>query len=307
MKLWQTKKIYSNPGFLLEPRKNFLSELQGNLMQKQHLLGPMTWKVTQRNVYKDIANLRIKQLDNYTKAQRQAWMTINLKKKKMSQKETCLQFARKLFWNVSIWLVLEDLIFYDHSELTCTIDYKMDQGLWQTIESFDHLHSSCMWIPAIPCFVEDTAQQCRLGLFQDSDFTEDLEDSKVNIRRNSVHFRKSHVCASKLEVQETNFTCTQFYGSWSNLSRCRFTHGRYSRSHSLGIGDWSISFRTEQNRWTQERAMEKNRQQSSSQTCITPSQSTHQRHSNKHWSHSIQYEEFWFQCCVACLWRQVRR
>ena len=28
------------------------------------------------------------------------------------------------------------------------------------------------------CCVENTAQQCRLGLFQDSDFAGDLEDSK---------------------------------------------------------------------------------------------------------------------------------
>ena len=43
-------------GFLLEPKKSY----RGNLMQKQYLLGPMTWKVTQRNVWKDIANLQIK-------------------------------------------------------------------------------------------------------------------------------------------------------------------------------------------------------------------------------------------------------
>ena len=76
-------------------------------MQKQYLLGPMTWKVffydkrnesdevnlthavtwkvTQRNVWKDIANLQIKRLNNYTKSQHHAWMTINSKKKKMSQ------------------------------------------------------------------------------------------------------------------------------------------------------------------------------------------------------------------------------
>ena len=42
------------------PRKNYRPELQENLMQKQYLLGPMTWKVTQRNVWKDIANWRIK-------------------------------------------------------------------------------------------------------------------------------------------------------------------------------------------------------------------------------------------------------
>ena len=77
---------------------------------------------------------------------------------------------------------------------------------------------------------------------------------RINTRRGLVFFRKSHVCANKLEVQETDFSFTQFYRSWNHLSRCRFTHGRYSSSHSLGFGDWSISFRTEQNRWTQERA-----------------------------------------------------
>ena len=35
------------------------------------------------------------------------------------------------------------------SEQTCTIDHKMDQSLWQTIESFDILHPSHMWILTI--------------------------------------------------------------------------------------------------------------------------------------------------------------
>ena len=39
MKLWQTTEICSNPGFLLEARKNYPPELQGNLMQKSYLLG----------------------------------------------------------------------------------------------------------------------------------------------------------------------------------------------------------------------------------------------------------------------------
>ena len=66
--LWQTTEICSNPGFLLQPRKNHRPELQGNLMQKQHLLGPMAWKVTRGNVWKDIANLQIIRLNNYTVA-----------------------------------------------------------------------------------------------------------------------------------------------------------------------------------------------------------------------------------------------
>ena len=83
--LWQTTEMCSNPGFTLEPSENYLPELQGNLMQKQYLLGPVTWKATQRNVWKDFPNLRTKRLNNYSKSQHHAWMTINLKKKKMSQ------------------------------------------------------------------------------------------------------------------------------------------------------------------------------------------------------------------------------
>ena len=60
---------------------------------------------------------------------------------------------------------------------TCTIDHEMDQSLWQTTESIDFIHPSHMWIQtALLC--GNTAKQCRLGLFQDSDFAGDLEDSK---------------------------------------------------------------------------------------------------------------------------------
>ena len=54
------------------------------------------------------------------------------------------------------------------------------------------------------CHVGNTAKQCRLGLFQDSDFAGDLEDSKSASGGTIVHFRKSHICSNKLDVQETN-------------------------------------------------------------------------------------------------------
>ena len=61
------------------------TRVSGNLMQKQYLLRPMTRKVMQRYVWNDIANLRIKRLNNYTKLLFLAWMIIKLRKKKMSQ------------------------------------------------------------------------------------------------------------------------------------------------------------------------------------------------------------------------------
>ena len=47
-----------------------------------------------------------------------------------------------------------------------------------------------------------TAQQCRLGLFQNSDFAGDLEG--IDFRRNVMYFRQSHGCSCKLDVQEAD-------------------------------------------------------------------------------------------------------
>ena len=47
----------------------------------------------------------------------------------------------------------------------------------KTLGAFDFLHSSHMWIQ-VTLLWENTAQQCRLGLFQDSDFARNFEDSK---------------------------------------------------------------------------------------------------------------------------------
>ena len=72
------------------------------------------------------------------------------------------------YWET--WYLLE-------SEQTCTINHKMDKSLWQTLGAFDLSHSHTCEFKQY-CHVGNTAQQCRLRLFQDSDFAGDLEDSK---------------------------------------------------------------------------------------------------------------------------------
>ena len=67
------------------------------------------------------------------------------------------------------------------------------------------------------CRVGNTAKQCRLGLFQDSDFAGDLEDSKSTSGGTFVHLRKSYVCSNKLDVQETNISFSQFNGIRNHL------------------------------------------------------------------------------------------
>ena len=88
---WQTTKTCSNGGFLLEPKKNYRPELQGNRMQKQYLLGPMSWSVTQR--YCEWNNWAICNAMH-------GWSSIW--RRKMNQLETCLLCAHKMFWNVCI-------------------------------------------------------------------------------------------------------------------------------------------------------------------------------------------------------------
>ena len=96
--------------------------------------------------------------------------------------------------------------------------------MWQTFGTSDLIHSSRMLIQSILlCGKHSTTFQIRIisrlwccwrpGTLE------------VNIRRTSVHFRKSHVRIKKLDVQETDFCFTQFYRRWGDFSRCRFTHG----------------------------------------------------------------------------------
>ena len=54
------------------------------------------------------------------------------------------------------------------------------------------------------CHVGNTASHCRLGLFQDSDFAGDREDSKSTSRRNLMYFRRSNIGSPQLNVQTIN-------------------------------------------------------------------------------------------------------
>ena len=127
--LWQTTEICSNPGFLLEPRKNYLPELQGNLMQKQYLIGPMTWKVMQRNVWTDIANLQTKHLNNCTKSRRHAWMTINFKEEENESvgeiSTVCSQIILKCLLFASYWWAWYFMV----CEQTWSCGHEMEKSL----------------------------------------------------------------------------------------------------------------------------------------------------------------------------------
>ena len=74
-------------------------------MQKQYLLGLMTWKVMQRNAWKDIANWQKKQLNTKTKSQLHVQTTTKSRKRIWDLLENCQKYAHKWFCNASICLV----------------------------------------------------------------------------------------------------------------------------------------------------------------------------------------------------------
>ena len=70
-----------------------------------------------------------------------------------------------------------------------------DKRLSRLISYIDHTFEYKQY-----CYVGNTAKQCRLGLFQDSDFAGDLEDSKSTSGGTLCVFWKSYICSGKLDV-----------------------------------------------------------------------------------------------------------
>ena len=132
--------------------------------------------------------LCIGRLNNSTQYQLHALMTIISKMQNWNLWENCRKYALKLFWNAYTWHVLEDLIFY---------------GQWANLHDRSQngpKHVTNAWIVWSLTFiihvttnnVGNTAKQCRLGLFQDSDFCGRSWGLKIHFRWNIMHFGKSY-------------------------------------------------------------------------------------------------------------------
>ena len=95
----------------------------------------------------------------------------------------------------------------------CTIDYKMDQNLWQTIVSFDLLHSSHKWLPTIlSCGKHGSTMQ--VGTVSGPWFCRKSWRLKFDLGENLVYLWKSHLRSHKLDVQDTIFCFTLFDRIW---------------------------------------------------------------------------------------------
>ena len=143
--LWIITEVCSNQGFLPRPQKNCQKHKpRENLMPKQYLHGPVTWKLMQRNAWKDIANLRMKQLNNKTKSQRHAWMIINFKEEENGSvgelSTVCSHIVVKYLHLAHIG---RPDILWSVNKLARAVT-KWTKILWQTLCTLGLLHSSHM-------------------------------------------------------------------------------------------------------------------------------------------------------------------
>ena len=129
-----------------------------------------------RNVWNGIVSWQTTgRRNNSTKYPLHVLMTTTSKKKKQNLLENCQTYALQLFQNVKTWHELVDIL-WSVNELARSITKwtkACDKRLNRLISN---IHHTCEYKQY--CYVGNTAKQCRLGLFQDSDFAVDLEDSK---------------------------------------------------------------------------------------------------------------------------------
>ena len=128
----------------------------------------MIWKVTQRSAWKDVASWRIRQRNNYTESQRHALEEENGSVGELST--VCSQIVLKCLYLArigSLWSV---------NKLAYAVTKWKKARYKRLARLISCIHHTCEYRQH--CYVGNTAQHCRLGLFQDSDFAGDLEDSK---------------------------------------------------------------------------------------------------------------------------------
>ena len=198
------------------------------------------------------------------------------------------KFAHRLFWNACIWHVLVDMVLHRP---------------WTDLLVL--IYSSHMWTQTL-CHVWNTAQQCRSGLFQDSDFARDLGDSKSTSGGLMCIFgRHTFVPISWMCKKQTSVSQSSTEAEVISLE-CRFTHGW--DSPALDLKNLVIEvFHSSPNQINKtkgcQRATVKPVGNSSIKHAKTNSNHEHQSGSDQHWSRSIKRNTFWFQCNVVCLWR----
>ena len=142
----------------------------------ESLRGPTIWRVMPRNVWNDIVSWQTGRLNNSTKSQLHGWPSFQrgwneirgrIVKSVLSNCSEMLFFLERIGRPDILWSV--NKLARSITKWTNACDKRLSRLI-------SYIHHTCDYKQY--CHVVNTAKQCRLGLFQDSDFAGDLEDSK---------------------------------------------------------------------------------------------------------------------------------
>ena len=151
--------------------------VQGNLTQTS-LDGPVIWKVMQRNVEKDVADWRTKQHSNCTNLATPCIDDHQVKEEELGSVGEYQKYALELFVLKCLYLARigrPDILWSVNKFARAVTKWtRACDKRWARLISYIHHTSEFKQ----HCHVGSSARQCRLGLFQDSDFARDLEDAK---------------------------------------------------------------------------------------------------------------------------------
>ena len=156
--------------------------------------------------HRELANKEVEQL---CKVQVLAWMIINSSRRNRNQLEKCQKYAHKLSWNcLYLARIGRPDILWSVNKLARSVTkwtQACDRRLVRLVSCTHHTNDFRQY-----CFVWHTAQHCRLGLFQDSDFAGDLEHSKSTsggvlcIFGNHTFVPMSWVCKKQISVSHSS-------------------------------------------------------------------------------------------------------
>ena len=153
------------------------SYLVGRNSTRTRSLGLTTWKDMRGNAWKDTACWQTKQFSNCTRSLHHA-LTTDLSKKE--ELETVGELSNVCSQNVLKCLYLARIgtpnVLWSVNKLARAVTKWTRAWGKRFAHLISYIHNTSDHRQY--CHVGNTAQHCRLGLFQDSDFAGELEDSK---------------------------------------------------------------------------------------------------------------------------------
>ena len=161
---------------------------------KNRSRGPTTWKDTRESALKDVVSWQTKRQSSCTMSQVLAWMITTSRRKSWKRMKKCTEYARRCSWNASIWHELVDLTFFGQWTNLLEQSHNGQESVTNAEPVWFHSFITQMTTDNIVMWVIQ-AQHCRLGLFQDSDFAGDLEDSNSTSGENLMYLWKWNICS----------------------------------------------------------------------------------------------------------------